>query len=101
MKLQQKLFHSKYIYTYLISIFSSLDIFSNKDKLKEIKESEGKSGSFFFFTHDKKFIIKTLHQHELQTILGGFLKSYHELIVDSEATTLLARIYGIFEIVIQ
>ena len=69
--------------------------------MKNIKESEGKSGSFFFFTHDKKFIIKTLHSHELETILGGFLKSYHELIIDSASSSLLARIYGVYEIIIQ
>ena len=69
--------------------------------MKAIKESEGKSGSLFFFTHDKKFIIKTLYSHELKAILGGFLKSYHELIVESISNSLITRIYGVFEIVIQ
>jgi len=32
-------------------------------------ESQGKSGSFFFFSHDKKFIIKTMFQEELNIMM--------------------------------
>jgi 1-phosphatidylinositol-4-phosphate 5-kinase len=30
------------------------------------KESAGKSGSFFFFSYDKKFLIKTMNNNELR-----------------------------------
>ena len=33
--------------------------FNNKAVFKA-GESQGKSGSFFFFSHDRKFIIKTM-----------------------------------------
>ena len=36
----------------------SFNILLNKANLQKICQSEGKSGSMFFFTFDKKFIIK-------------------------------------------
>jgi hypothetical protein len=32
-------------------------------------EGAGRSGSFFFFSHDRKFIIKTMTKHELDLYL--------------------------------
>jgi Phosphatidylinositol-4-phosphate 5-Kinase len=58
-------------------VLRELDGITNKDiirslrperNLKSIKgagESQGKSGSFFFFSEDKKFIIKTMNDGEL------------------------------------
>ncbi len=67
--------------------------------MQNIKESEGKSGSFFFFTHDQKFIIKTLNKSEMKALLGDFLKSYYEHL--SDGNSLITRIYGVYEVVIQ
>jgi len=39
-------------------------------------ESEGKSGSFFFFSSDRKFILKTLRGNEL-TKLKEILFDYY------------------------
>ena len=33
---------------------------------------EGSSGSFFFFSHDKKYIIKTMSKYELKLFLSMF-----------------------------
>lgn len=38
----------------------SLDPIRNYDSAKKSGESTGKSGSFFFFSHDQNFIIKTM-----------------------------------------
>ena len=56
--------------------------------------SEGKSGSFFFFTHDNKFIIKTISENEKKGFIEEFSKNYYEHVVSGE--TLLCRIYGIY-----
>ena len=60
-------------------------------------EGAGKSGSFFFFSHDKKFIIKTMRGNEknvLLNILDDLIKHFEE----TENKSLLARIYGMFTI---
>ena len=38
----------------------------NLDQVFKAGEGAGKSGSFFFFSHDKKFIIKTMTDEELE-----------------------------------
>jgi hypothetical protein len=77
-----------------------LDPLLNKENMDNIKESQGKSGSFFFFTHDNKYLVKTITNNELTTMLGAFMKNYHEHI-SSTPESLLARIYGLFSIVIK
>jgi 1-phosphatidylinositol-4-phosphate 5-kinase len=37
----------------------------NRQQVFKAKESAGKSGSFFFFSFDKKFLIKTMNNSEL------------------------------------
>jgi hypothetical protein len=65
-----------------------------------MKESEGKSGSFFFFTHDNKFLIKTLTNNELETLLEGFIENYYDHL-NLNRQTLLAKIYGIYTVIIK
>jgi hypothetical protein len=72
----------------------------NLNNIERIKESEGKSGSFFFFTHNNKFLIKTLTNQELQTLLGDFLEQYYEHVTTNHFS-LLAKIYGVYTIVIK
>jgi 1-phosphatidylinositol-4-phosphate 5-kinase len=59
-------------------------------------ESQGKSGSFFFFSHDRKFIIKTMFQAELDVAMQK-LQNYCEYI-SSNPDSLIARIYGIYQV---
>ena len=66
----------------------------------KIKESEGKSGSFFFFSHDQKFLIKTLTSSELNTFLGDFVLSYYDHLVNNQET-LIAKIYGVYTVIIK
>ena len=41
----------------------------NRDMVFQAGEGAGRSGSFFFFSHDKKFIIKTMPIEELKLLL--------------------------------
>ncbi len=41
-------------------MLESLDISKNREMIFKAGEGSGKSGSFFFFSKDNKFLIKTL-----------------------------------------
>jgi 1-phosphatidylinositol-4-phosphate 5-kinase len=78
-------------------ILKSFDIKSNIANISNLSLSEGKSGSFFFFTHDNRFIIKTISSTELNTLQKEFMKPYYELITENY-NTLLARTYGVYSL---
>lgn len=48
----------------------SLEVNKNRKMIFKAKESAGKSGSFFFFSHDNKFIIKTLKTNEKKLLIS-------------------------------
>jgi hypothetical protein len=52
----------------------------NKNQVFKAGESKGKSGSFFFFSHDRKFIIKTMFQEELDLMILSFLPKYRDYV---------------------
>ncbi|KAH8113824.1 hypothetical protein DFH11DRAFT_277998 [Phellopilus nigrolimitatus] len=58
--------------------------------------SPGKSGSFFYFSCDYRFIIKTIH-HTEHKFLRKILKHYYEH-VKSNPHTLLSRFYGLHRV---
>ena len=41
----------------------------NRDMVFKAGEGAGRSGSFFFFSHDNKFIVKTMTEDELRTYI--------------------------------
>jgi len=49
----------------LTNFYSSLSPKFNRDMVFKAGEGAGRSGSFFFFSHDRKFIIKTMTKEEL------------------------------------
>ena len=59
-------------------------------------ESQGKSGSFFFFSHDRKFIIKSMNDEELAIFLKA-LPDYFKHMKEN-SSSLIARIYGVFKV---
>ena len=59
-------------------------------------EGAGRSGSFFFFSFDKKFLIKTMNDNEM-AVFTGMLPSYLNHFMKNP-DSLLARIYGIFTV---
>ena len=59
-------------------------------------EGMGKSGSFFFFSHDDKFLIKSMTTDDFNTFMKLF-RSYFEHI-NCFPDSLLARVYGIYSV---
>ena len=76
-------------------MMKSLSVELNRNMVFKAGEGAGKSGSFFFFSHDNRFLIKTLKGEE-KKILLKMLDDYIEHLGLTENKSLLARIYGIF-----
>ncbi|TKX18964.1 phosphatidylinositol-4-phosphate 5-kinase-like protein 2 [Elsinoe australis] len=74
--------------TYLMSL-------TDKYILSELG-SPGKSGSFFYFSRDYKYIIKTVHHHEAK-FLRKILPQYYEH-VKNNPDTLLSQFYGLHRV---
>ena len=78
-------------------LVKSLDVVKNKSKVFQAGEGAGASGSFFFFSHDNRFILKTIPQNEKKVFIE-FLDDYIQHLKDHDNNSLLARIYGLFSI---
>lgn len=69
--------------------------------MAKFQEGSGKSASFFFFTENKQFVIKTLKDEELELLARkGVLEKYYNHI-HKYPQSLLARFYGIFTVKIK
>lgn len=58
-------------------------------------EAEGNSGSKFFDTNDKAFIIKTIESEEVE-MMHHLLPKYHKYIVECHGDTLLPQYLGLY-----
>lgn len=58
--------------------------------------SPGKSGSFFYFSRDYRFIIKTIHHGE-HKFLRRILKDYYQHVTENP-NTLLSQFYGLHRV---
>jgi 1-phosphatidylinositol-4-phosphate 5-kinase len=74
----------------------SLDPEINKSMVFKAGESKGKSGSFFFFSKDNKFIIKTMTEDDFRAFMN-LLRSYVRHICENPKS-LIARVYGVYKI---
>ena len=79
-------------------MLDSLDIRKNREMIFKAGEGSGSSGSFFFFSKDNKFLIKTINKQEKDIFLS-MIDSYIEHIRNNQSV--LARIYGILTIKTQ
>jgi hypothetical protein len=69
--------------------------------MTKFQEGSGKSASFFFFTANKQFVIKTLKQGELELLARkGVLEKYHNHL-KNHPKSLLARFYGVLTVKIK
>ena len=77
-------------------LHASLSPKFNRDMVFKAGEGAGRSGSFFFFSHDRKFIIKTMTKGELDL----FLKIQPRLSEHHKKTprSLLCKIFGVFTV---
>ena len=81
-----------------IQLLHSLNPNLNKSNIFKIGEGEGASGSFFFFSFDRKFIIKTISRDEVNIFLK-FIKEYTHQITDH--SSIITIILGVYTLKIQ
>ena len=81
-------------------LYNSLNLATNLEQIKKSKESMGRSGSFFFFSTDRKLILKTLKSGELGS-MKRILRSYYNHVYIDNPNSLLGKIYGLYEIQIE
>ena len=77
-------------------LHASLSPKYNLEQVFQAGEGAGASGSFFFFSHDKRFIIKTMTSDELllfQKIHQGLARHHRR-----NPYSLLAKIVGVFTV---
>jgi hypothetical protein len=77
----------------------SLDPEVNKSSVFRAGEGSGKSGSFFFFSADANFIIKTMTRSDFKAF-QRIQKAYFTRVCNDEHS-LLARIYGIYSVIME
>ena len=77
------------------TIYQSLHPRFNREMIFKSGESAGRSGSFFFFSHDDRFIVKTMSTGELKLFLDKLLPTYCDHIKEP---SLLAKILGVFTV---
>ena len=77
-------------------LLESLSPEYNRDMVFKAGEGAGASGSFFFFSHDRRFIIKTMTSEELHLFLK-MLPNY-ELHLTENPSSIISRIYGVYTI---
>ena len=72
---------------------------NNRQQVFKAGSGTGKSGSFFFMTHDKRFMIKTMTKAELDImidILPSYIQHHQKY-----PSSLIAKIFGVFTVQIQ
>ena len=82
-----------------INIQEMIESFLPKNNKQGIKESQGKSGSFFISTDDNKYMIKTLKADEIELLKHVFLDKYITHIANNP-NSLLCRLYGMYNIIL-
>ena len=69
---------------------------ANRDMVFKAGESQGKSGSFFFFSKDQRFIIKTMTESDFMAF-QRIQKAYFAHVCKYDSS-ILARVYGIYSV---
>lgn len=76
--------------------YESLSPKYNRDMIFKAGEGAGRSGSFFFFSHDQKFVVKTMTPEELQ-LMKKIMPKYKTHLTKN-LNSLLSKILGLFTI---
>jgi Phosphatidylinositol-4-phosphate 5-Kinase len=81
----------------LDELFDSFSPIYNVQAIHNFFTGSGKSPSFFFFSDNKKFVLKTMKPSEKRLLFeNGVLDSYHKYMVGNNGSTLLSKFYGVF-----
>lgn len=78
------------------NFYSSLSPKFNRDMIFKAGEGAGRSGSFFFFSHDQKFVVKTITSAEL-ALVKKMMPQYATHLTKNR-NSLLSKILGIFTV---
>lgn len=78
-----------------LGLLHSLDYSINSSHLSKAFASGGRSANPILYTHDKKYLIKTISKEE-KNLLLSILPKFHQKMGD--AYSLLCRIYGVYRI---
>lgn len=78
-------------------VMKSLSMEENRRNVFKAGEGAGQSGSFFFFSKDNRFLIKTMRGSEKRVMLN-MLDCFIDHLRATKNKSMLARIYGIFTI---
>ena len=70
---------------------------SNFQTLSELCSS-GKSGSFFYYSYDGRFMLKTIPRHEFK-MMKTMLKNYHEYLTIRNTDSMISRVFGLHKII--
>ena len=62
--------------------------------------SSGKSGSFFYYTQDGNFMLKTIRRDEFK-LMKGILRQYYDHLTKENTDTLISRIFGLHKIIFK
>lgn len=81
--------------TFNVDTKEYLESLTSKYVLNELN-SPGKSGSFFYFSKDYKYIIKTIHRNE-HIHLRKYLSTYYKYIKDNP-NTMICQYYGLHRV---
>ena len=60
--------------------------------------SSGKSGSFFYYTQDSRFVLKTIPRSEFK-FMKSILKNYHEYLTRHNHESLISKVLGIHKVI--
>ena len=60
--------------------------------------SSGKSGSFFYYTSDGNFMLKTIRQNEFK-LMKSMLREYYDHLTEINPDSLISRIYGLHKVI--
>lgn len=60
--------------------------------------SSGKSGSFFYYSHDGQFLLKTIPRKEFK-LMKNMLKNYHVYLKDKNPDTFISKVYGLHKVI--
>ena len=79
------------------TLLKSLSPESNSTSVFKAGEASGASGSFFFFSQDKQFIVKTMSDKEKEFFIAKVAPGYFSHL-RKNPNSFLARIYGVYTV---
>ena len=83
-----------------LNLEDSLDFTVNREEIMKASQAKGgKSGEFFFFSNDKKVIVKTITSKEMRRMIN-ILPNYVQYLA-SNRKSLIAKCYGVFSLKID